>query len=515
MDILLLSTEDDVWSLGLRGISAVLKAAGHCTHLMFMATKERRFTQAMLDEVAARAHQVDIIGVSCIALGSDKAKQTIEYLKPQKKLVIWGGVHASLNPEECADYADIVCVGEGEGMMLDLVERLAGGNSWKDIENIAYKENGIFKQNAVRPPIADLDALPLPDFTFDSEYHWTPEGFVQVATLPDFKNSGQIIFNSSRGCAFHCTYCCNNRLKSLYPVKGGYVRRMSVPRLIEHAQNLKHIFPQGKFIYFIDEDFAARPVNELAQIAAELPVKVGLPFACLAHPARITEEKMDLLVKAGMFRIHLGIESGSERTKKEIYDRHESNAIVKRSTEIISRFSGVVPIYFFIYANPYEERDDVIATIRFIASLPAGCLLQTYNLVFFPGSDLYNRALQDGWIGGDYDSGYELHILGGYQYKGHAWKQRNIYYNGLIFLMDGWCTRHGIGSLPRFTLKAFLHPRVMEFNERHVSCIKGLISIKFFLMRMRSVAIHIIRRIIGNRSVVTFNLGSHLRTKTR
>ena len=512
MDIALLTTDSEAWSFGLRSISATLRNAGHHTRLIFMGTNEPRFSRHHLDEIASLTRHIDLVGVSCLAQGSEKAKQVIEFLHLQKKLIVWGGIHASLNPAECADWAEIVCSGEGEGMMLDLVERLERGSNWSDIENIAYLENGSLQQNGLRPPIQNLDELPLPDFSFEDEYHLTKKGFIQVSTLPEMRSNGRILFNSSRGCAFHCTYCCNAKIKNLYSRKDRYIRRMSISKLIEHAQNLQTVFPLGTCFYFIDEDFAARPVAELVQFANEYPQKIGLPFECLTHPVRVTHQKMELLVKAGLYRMNMGIESGSERTKKEIFDRHVSSEVVKQAAEIISCYPQVVPKYFFIIANPYEEREDLLDTARLIASLPPHSYIQTYNLVFFPGSDLYERAIQEGLIKDKHESGYELDFLGGLHYTRHTWKKKNLYLNGLIYLMEGTTTHFRVGSLPRFILDILLHPHHIEFHEKYPFAIKWAVSIQLLLLKFIHLGGRLYRKITGKPTAM-FNSRFFLRKK--
>jgi anaerobic magnesium-protoporphyrin IX monomethyl ester cyclase len=484
MNFLLISTDMEVWALGLRSISAVLKAAGHDTRLVFLPTAKRFVTETILNELVLLASDMDIIGVSCLAQGSDKAKQIIERLRTRKKLILWGGVHASLNPVECAEWADIVCRGEGEEMILELAERLQQGKAWKDIENIAFKKEGVLTLNDLRPPISDLDKLPLPDYSFENEYHLTSKGLVQVYILEDVKVTGRIVFNSSRGCALHCTYCCNVKLKGLYSGGNSYVRRMSVSRLIEHTRALIRRFPQAKNFYFLDEDFGARPLDELKQLAEEFPRKVGIPFECLTHPAQVSREKMDLLVRAGLFRVNMGIESGSERTRREVYDRHVSNKVVNRAAEIISEYPSVDPFYLLIIGNPYEERSDLYTTARFLSGLPPGFNLIIYSLVFFPGSFLYQRAVQDGIIEGTNDSGYELDFFEGLDYKDHPWKRKNLYLNGLLYLMVGSSTRHRIGILPRFLLDSLLNPRLVEFAERHPWGIQVILSSRIFLSKI-------------------------------
>ena len=74
--------------------------------------------------------------------------------------MVWGGLHASLNPAECAEAAGIVCRGEGEETILEFVQKLEEGRDWRDVRNLAYQRNGSVILNPMRPPLASLDDLP-------------------------------------------------------------------------------------------------------------------------------------------------------------------------------------------------------------------------------------------------------------------------------------------------------------------------------------------------------------------
>jgi hypothetical protein len=286
---------------------------------------------------------------------------------------------------------------------------------------------------------------------------------------------------------------------------------MSIPRLLEHAEKLRSIFPDAKSIYFLDEDFAARPVDELVQFSQLYPQTIGLPFECLAHPARITEQKMDLLDKAGLWRLNMGIESGSEHTRKEVYNRLVSNKAIKRAADIISNYPHIVPYYFFIIGNPYEEANDLVATARLITELPTGCHVIIYNLVFFPGSTLYHRAIRDHFITGDHDGGHELDFLSGYKYSDISWKKKNIYLNGLLFLMGGKVRRHLLGILPRFVIAQLLRPSTIESSQNHTGLIELVVSMKFTLNSIRHLLAKILKGIIGDHTVI-YNVWYHLFT---
>jgi anaerobic magnesium-protoporphyrin IX monomethyl ester cyclase len=508
MDVVFISTDLDTWALGMRSISAVLRAAGYHTRLLFMVAEDELFSEKQLLALASLVEDTGVIGISCLAKGSDKAKQIINFLRPLNKLIVWGGVHACLNVKDCVERVDIVCQGEGEGMMLDLIESITLKKDWRNIENIAYMENGELKQNSLRPPIKNLDELPFPDFTFEEEYHLSPNGFISNGGL--FYQSKVIVFNSSRGCAFHCTYCCNSKLKNQYAGQSSYVRRMSTSKLIEHSQKLRKIFPVAKYFFFIDEDFTLRSTEELKQLSVEFSEKVGLPFECCAHPARVNHEKMDLLVKSGLMRIRMGIESGSENTKREIYKRFVSNEVVLKATKVISTFPQLANIYFIIIANPYETSSDLLDTVELLARLPYGSNIQVFNLIFFPGSAIYERAVKDDLIEGENDSGKELDYRGGLVYKKHSWKRKNLYLNGIIYLMEGRITQFRLGSLPRFMLKALILPRILNFNEQYSFIVKVIIFAKEIIIFFRHLGARILRKIIGN-PLAVYNFGYYIK----
>jgi hypothetical protein len=119
-----------------------------------------------------------------------------------------------------------------------------------------------------------------------------------------------------------------------------------------------------------------------------------------------------------------------------------------------------------------------------VYNIPPGYNLIIYSLVFFPGSFLYERAIADQLIAGEYDSGYEMNYLGGLHYDTHPWKKKNLYLNGLLYLMVGSSSPGRIGMVPRFLIKPLLKPGVVEFGEKHTAGIRMAIAFKFFVNRI-------------------------------
>jgi len=241
---------------------------------------------------------------------------------------------------------------------------------------------------------------------------------------------------------------------------------MSVSAFIEAANECRRRFPRAKYIYFTDEDFLDRPIEEIREFAEAYPAKGGLPFECMASPLQVTEEKMALMDKAGMWRIDIGVETGSDNTRRHIFNRPGDNETVLRAAAAINHHPRIVAYYFIIIGNPYESRQDLLETIGLLQRLPMPFFLRAYSLVFIPGTHLFHRACQDGIILGIEDSGHELDFAAGLGHRTHAWKRHNLYLNGLVFLMFGKATPFRIGALPRKLIPLLTAPRVIDFCDR-------------------------------------------------
>ena len=499
MHITLICADDDSWAVGMRSISSALKAAGHQTKMIFAGSMRASLNSPTIGKVATLAQESDIIGISSMSRASNRAKMIIEGLKPLKKLIVWGGMHPTIYPEDCAPYADLICRGEGEEFMVDLADRMSAGRGFADILNGAYRNNGHVQLNELRPLIGDLDGLQFPDFSYENEF--VLDGTGELIPNAKMREAPAILFSGSRGCQYSCHYCSNSQLKAIYKGKGRYARKMSVPAFIDAAKECLRLFPRAKYIYFTDEDFFARPVEEIREFAEQYPRQVALPFECMASPLQITEEKMELLTRAGMWRVDVGVESGSDDTKRRIYNRPVDNEAVMRAASAISKHHRVIAYYFFIIGNPYEQRQDLLQTIGLLRKIPSPYFLRAYNLVFIPGTQLFSRACQDGIIAGIEDSGYEIDFVGGLDYKGHDWKKNNLYLNSLISLMAGKSTRFRIGLLPKKIIPILTAPRLIDFCDHHTAIGKALVSLGKSSLRIRRAGLTLVSNVLKDNKI--------------
>src|SRR3989338_5302333 len=144
MKITLISTATFPSDQGIRTISSVLKKAGHEVKIIFLAYSEdytKFYQKRVLGQISRLSKNSDLIGINSFASTAPRAVQVIKTLKRLNKPIIWGGVHATISPQHCINYADIVCVGEGEEAILDLVNAIEKNKNYSKIRNLWVKKN--------------------------------------------------------------------------------------------------------------------------------------------------------------------------------------------------------------------------------------------------------------------------------------------------------------------------------------------------------------------------------------
>ena len=486
MKIVLISPYSDVSSLGVRSLSACLKRAGYETVLIFlpilddMLSKDDvidKYSGKVLDQVVDLAAGSDLIGLSLMTNYFDKGVQLSSYLGSKLDIpILWGGIHPTVKPEESLKYADIVCIGEAEEAIVDLVGKMEAGEEVSGVNNFWFKRNGNIIKNPPRPLNDDLDSLPF--FDYDLKDHYILKGetieamnkdllaeFLSENNLPGMKGKPCYQTITARGCPYNCSYCCNNVYWTLY--KGQkYLRRRSVGNIIEELKTMKDNFNFLESVQFSDDTIFAAPESDIEEFAGFYKKEVGLPFYCLGHPATVTEKKVRDLIDAGLQCIQIGVETGAEKTKK-LYRRSTSNEQILKTASIINGFHGKIypPIYDFIVDNPYETESDLLETIRLILEFPRPYELNVFSLVLFPGTELYNKAIEDGYIRDEQDEIYRKRLID---------RDRN-YFNLLFSLLrQRW--------IPKPVLKVLSNRSLVMFVNNYMGwLVRALYSTKSLL----------------------------------
>ena len=477
MKVSLISTDDFSGSLGIRSISSFLKMRGHDVKVIFMVPYERvdysmpLLSPEILRQLADLVADTEVIGISSMVFEVGTCISIIDHLKKINRPIVWGGIHATSCPEECIKHADIVCIGEGEEAFCELVEAIEKKEDYSGIRNFWFKKNGQIIKNPVRPLLQELDSLPIPDYIPDS--HFIREGALIVSAGAWYRRMNRVLIHSTRGCPNTCAYCINSFLTDIYSGKGKLMRSRSIGTIINELSYYKDILPNLKSVFFTDDTMFARRLDELSLFAKEYKEKIGLPFVCYTSPNTCQEDKLKALLAGGLNRLQMGIQTGSERINREIYERNIPNKSVIRSAGIINKYMAQMspPDYHIIFCNPYETNQDITETISLLKNLPAPFILAAFQLVLFPSSKLCKRAERDGFLDGD-----SLFNFCNYT-KVLVFNSRQRYLNFILYLMNGKASKLMLGSIPRFMIDFLINKMVVGYFEVHklqLSVLMGL-----------------------------------------
>lgn len=410
MRVALISVNDVVYDFGLRSLASYLKHRGHDVDLVFLTTSERELSGKILLDVIALCREADLIGISVLTHSLSKAVVLTDILRmgiPSVRIV-WGGIHATISPSECIKHADIVCLGEGEETLLEAVERCKEENGAYGIPGTWEKSgDGTVKKNSMRPLIQDLESLPPPDYSLDSDYVTHEGRLVKLDTDLFKKRMLQYRFNqmghvyvtmTSRGCPFNCTYCCNNVLRRLYPGTGGSVRKRSLASVIREIRDIKERFPFIQSVLFEDDSFLFRTKQELIEFAQAYRNDIALPFGIEMHPNEASVEKLTMLKAAGLALVHTGIQSGDERIRRELYRRDTPDSNILACNRALTRLS-ILHKYDIIVDMPFAG--DSCASLRLLRRLHPMFSVNLYSIRLYPGLDLRDLLLERGhgfWV---------------------------------------------------------------------------------------------------------------------
>jgi len=322
----------------------------------------------------------------------------------------------------------MVCIGEGEEALVELVRKMEKGEDYHDVEGIWFREGGGIRKNAIRPFIQDLDGLPFPDYDVETQYALIDGALQRVTDELLRRTLGPYYMTlTTRGCPYRCTYCWNHTINRMHPGEK-VVRKRSVADVIQELEDVRRRFPFVRMICIDDDAFFLRDLEEIKAFSVRYKERVGLPlWVTGATPSTLTRGKLASLVEAGLCSVRMGIQSASPKTRA-LYARNHSNEQILRAAEVIDEFRHRIrePQYDVILDNPWEKEKDVVCTLKLLAQLPVPYRLFLFPLTFYPGTDLYEKAQREDLRAEDEEE----------RSRERHHRVRNTYLNRLFFLLD-------------------------------------------------------------------------------
>jgi radical SAM superfamily enzyme YgiQ (UPF0313 family) len=402
MKILLINPPIREWSspnvlpLGLGYIAAVLQHMSHEVEVMDINAYRWRPEEV---ENKIKEADFDIVGIGAIVTVYKYVKQLISLLKryhPAKKIIVGGSAGSSI-PNIILEKtgADIVCIGEGENTIVELVGAIETNKPLSEVEGIWFKnDNGNIIAGKNRKPIANLDELPFPAwdlFPMDI-YLKNPVGAPNRNKWIDGSTGDNTVLSmnisGTRGCPYKCIYCYHDFMGQRY-------RHRSPENIVKEMKTLYENYG-AEYLHFTDDEFCLKKefVYEFCKgVKRELGGKVT--WGCSGRVNLMAEELISMMAEAGCVLIGYGIESGSQRML-DIMKKNVTVEQAKKAVRLTKKYLGWADCSFII-GIPGENRETIEETVNFCKELDL-----IPEVIFFatpyPGTELYSLAISQGKI---------------------------------------------------------------------------------------------------------------------
>jgi radical SAM superfamily enzyme YgiQ (UPF0313 family) len=306
-----------------------------------------------------------------------RVARELKSVRPELIIVMAGPQVSSTAAEvmEAMNFVDYVCYGEGENTVVPFFRALLrnGGEGIDQVPQLYYRKDDIPVCTGITAPPCDLETLP----------HWDDRLYLdQCSEEPvEQRTSASYYMNIDvgRGCPFNCTFCSSSLFwKRRYRLK-------SPQKIVEEILHWNTRFGIRSFRFSHD---AFTVNNKLVyQVCDELDhAGLNITWTCTSRVDCINEALIERMVRSGMVRIELGVESGSPRMQKIINKKLDLNRL-SEMVDVLLKHNVEVNL-FFMCGFPEETVEDLAMTMDLLfATLDRGVHHASMAFChFYPGT---------------------------------------------------------------------------------------------------------------------------------
>ncbi len=306
-------------------------------------------------DLLLRGGPFDAIGLSVMGATLPAGLAILERIRARDRAIpLWIGGPGTTGVDtalvERAHCVDVVVRGEGEITTTELARARGlsphgiAGLTWRDAGGRAVREPD-------RAPIADLDAL--------APYAWHLLPPIAAYKRITGAADGLVPVDSGRGCVYDCSFCTIGRFWSRRS------RVLPARRLADEVEALRAI--DGAHAAYLCHDLFAANRAHAVQFCAEMVARGNpVPWEVRARADHLDRELLQLMGRAGCYRVLLGIESAAESVReacdKSLRPGTDLLTVVRDCVE-----AGVTPILSVILGLPGEGPAELEASLDFCA----------------------------------------------------------------------------------------------------------------------------------------------------
>lgn len=316
----------------------------------------------------------DLVAISVETYTAKRAYQIASDYRRRGVKVVMGGFHATLCPDEVAEYADAVVVGEAERVWAQVIDDARAGTLQR-----RYQGTG------GRPSLAGLS----PDRSIFKGKRYLPIGLVEAG----------------RGCHFKCEFC------AVTSVFNASQTRRPAGEILNELRYVRDAFGR-KLFFFVDDNITSNLEQAKAFLRELIPLKLRWVSQSSINAAH-DEEFLSLLKQSGCMGVLIGFESIAPENLASMNKRFNTMRGGFESALANLRRHGIRVYGTFIFGYDHDTPDVFDRTVAFAKD--HGLYIAAFNhLTPFPGTPLYDRLQRDGrllfdrwWL----DHGYHYNTL--------------------------------------------------------------------------------------------------------
>ncbi|MBX7242461.1 MAG: B12-binding domain-containing radical SAM protein [Bacteroidia bacterium] len=347
---------------------------------------------------------------------------------------VWGGWHPSLFPKETLEQEksiDITVQGQGELTFQEIVKACDSDRNFAAIKGITYRNEENIIQNPARV-LVDMNTLPRINYDL-----------IPVETYYQLKGKRQFDYISSTGCNFRCTFCADPF------VFGRSWTGIEPERMIEEFTYWNQKYPFDD-VNFQDETFFTHKKRTLAFAQGLIDSNLKISWAGTLRAdqcSRLTEEEFTVIVKSGLRRVLIGVESGTQEMlnwlKKDI-----KLTQVYEAADRCKKFNVAVN-FPFIVGFPNETDESIKASLsvaQYLHSLHPKFSTPIFYFKPYPGSGITQEVVNQGYqLPTSLEEWSDFDFVGGVS---GPWVKPEIYelvenfkfYNMMAYRKHNWIT---------------------------------------------------------------------------
>ena len=317
----------------------------------------------------------------------------IKNKNPIRKIILTG-LHPSALPQKTIEEEVCDFVGVGEGFYT--IENLLKERKLDNIQGLVYRDNEIIKINPRAKNVENLtselsdvawDLLPMDKYKAHNHQ-----------CLQDLESRSKYAsLSTSLGCPFKCDFC------SIHATFGERKIRYWNPEwVLDQISHLVEKYDVKNF-KIIDEMFIFNPKHYMPIVEGLIERDYGLNIWAYGRIDTVKKEHLEKIKQAGFNWLCYGFEAGSDKVRDDV-SKGKFNEEDMRRVAKMTKNAGINILGNYMFGLPEDDLESMQKTLDLAIDLNCE-FANFYGVMPYPGSKLYNVALNKGfklpesWLG--------------------------------------------------------------------------------------------------------------------